>query len=291
MNRDEFARCIASHLPSDRALAAQWAMENHLDTEHERVLVEALSRESVPRIRGIITLALNTIRAASSKGMRDEISAQSESESFVANTLNDLAGMIRHEMQPAIGWVRLAARKEISDFQDSATNRAMEALRRRVDGLVNLAAAQRLPTRKIVSLTESVTGCLSDEYPTSMFKLETSDQPSDEISTDPGLLSLIITNALQNAADAARDIPEGQTPVLISVNVKEARFWITISNRFNGASFNFSSVSASGRTSKHGHRGLGTQVIRLAANRLGYEFELNATGGTATFSLRGYRYE
>lgn len=291
MNREDFASCIASQLPSDRALAAQWAMENHLDPEHERILVEALSRESVPRIRGVLALALNSIRAASSKGRLDKVPAQSQPESYVANTLNDLAGMIRHEMQPAIGWVRLAAQREISDFQGSATNRAMEALRRRVDGLVNLAAAQRLPTRKIVSLTESVTGCLSDEYPSSMFKLETSDQPSDDISTDPGLLSLILTNALQNAADAARDLPEGQTPVLISVSCNDSRFWITISNRFNGASFNFSSVSASGRTSKHGHRGLGTQVIQLAANRLGYEFELNATGGTATFSLRGNRYE
>ncbi|MFE4833345.1 GHKL domain-containing protein [Arthrobacter sp. NPDC056691] len=290
MNRDQFLASLASRLPSERMLAAQWAMENKLEPEFERVLTEALSRESVPRIQNAISLAINAIRSAS--GLHpEETAAKAGSESEIAGVLNELAGMIRHEMQPAIGWVRLAAHKELTDFQASATNRAIEALRRRVDGLANLAAAHRLPVRQIVSLSEAITGCLSDEYPSSMFKLEGSDQPSDEIYTDRGLLDLILANAIQNAADASRDIPNGQGHVLISTSIDGSRFWVTISNRFSGASFKFSSVAASGRTSKQGHRGLGTQVIQLAADRLGYEFELRAAGGTATFSLRGSRYE
>lgn len=290
MNRDEFLEHLASRLPSDRVLAAQWAMENNSEPELERVLVEALSREAVPRIQNAISLALKTCHANPQPHI-DPNQGSSNSEAKFADVLNELPGIIRHEMQPAIGWVRLAARKEISDFQTSATNRAIEALRRRIDGLANLAAAHRLPVRQMVSLGEVITGCLSDEYPSSMFKVEGSEKPSDDIYTDLGLLSLILSNVIQNAADASRDLPDDQRQVLISTSVDEKHFWITVNNRFHGASFNFSSISASGRTSKHGHRGLGTRIIQLAVDRLGYEFDLNAHGGTATFSLRGDRYE
>lgn len=290
MNEDQWLASLASNLPSERMKAAQWAMDNELEKDSGRVLLEALSRERVPRIQKALTLAIHRFQNNGPMELQKSVDGATQ-QPDVAKILNELSGMIRHEMQPAIGWVRLAAHKELPDFQTSATNKAIEALRRRMDGLADLAAAQRLPYRQMVSLTEAVTACISTEYPTTMFKVESSDQPSDEIHTDPGLLSLILSNALQNAADASRDLPSGENPVLIATNVDPKRFWLTISNRFAGASFEYSSVAATGRTSKHGHRGLGTRVMELAVDRLGYEFELRASGSTVTFSLRGNRYE
>lgn len=286
MNKDEFLIALSATLPSERMQAAQWALEHKLPADHQQLLLDAASKEGVPRVREAMAAALAQFDRQSSP----RSDADSSEVPDVVTVLDDLSGIIRHEMQPAIGWIRHAAKKEIVDFESSATNTAIEALLRRVNGLSELAAAHRIPAREIVSLGEILSKCISPEYPSSIFTLDPTDQPSDDILTDSGLMSLILINAVQNAADATRDLPPGEGQVLISTNVNEKRFWLTISNRFVGASFDFSGVSATGRTTKRGHRGLGTRIIDLAANRLGYEFDLKAAGATATFSLRGNRF-
>lgn len=287
MNLEDFDAALLSSLPSVRMQAVQWAIENTLPSEYESILVKAASGEGVPRVRSAMSIAL---RQFSRPILAEETYNAHEGKIEIASLLDDLSGIIRHEMQPAIGWIRHAAKKEIPDFEASATNTATEALLRRVRGLSDLAAAHRLPSRESVSLSEIVSKCISTEYPASMFSLDSVDQPSDDILTDPGLLTLVLANAVQNAADASRDLPPGEGQILISTNVNEKRFWLTISNRFVGASFELSGVSASGRTTKRGHRGLGTRIIELATSRLGYEFDLKAAGATATFSLRGNRF-
>lgn len=288
MNSDDFKEALASELPSARMRAAQWAVEGLLNSEHERLLIDAVARESVPRIRVVLSNALKQFTRTAAEA--PEYSTGESRENHMVEVLEDLSGIISHEMQPVIGWVRFAANKELPDFEVSATNRALEALRRRVDGLAALAAAHRVPVRKIVSLAEVLSSSRSMEHPTSMFTLDQADHPSDDILTDPGLLSLILTNAIQNAVYAVRELPSQEGQVHISTNVNETMFWLTVSNRFTGTSFEYSNVSASGRTSKHGHRGLGTKIIELASERLGYEFDLRAVGSTVTFSLRGNRF-
>jgi len=289
MSEDDFLTSLGSELPSERMWAAQWALDHFLPPTYQQLMVEALARERVPRIQTIMALALNQFDRTRADKAVDEVRASGEALVAV-QILDELAGVIRHELQPAIGWVRFAANREVSEFDTSATNRAVEALRRRVDGLAELAAANRLPARRMLSLREAVAISLAPTFPESMFSVEPNDEASDEIMTDPGLLSLILSNALQNAAEACVDMPPGEASVLITTNIDQKMFWLTITNRFVGASFEYSSVSATGRSSKHGHRGLGTRIIELAAGRLGYDFELRASGATVTFSLRGERF-
>ncbi|GAA1240320.1 hypothetical protein GCM10009633_11690 [Janibacter melonis] len=279
---------LQSGLPSERMKAAEWAVSHTLDDEQRRLVTEALSRERVPRIRDAFSAALRNTDLAKSAPAISAVELDPQ-ESLQA-TLQDLGSLIQHEMEPAIGWIRHAANQEVREFGASATNRAVEGLRRRVDGLVKLANAQRLPEMRLISLAEVVTGSLSSEYPRAMFSFEISTEGSDEILTDPGLLSLIVSNALQNAADASRPLAPEEGQILVSTGTSEDSFWLAISNRFVGAAFDLDSVAASGRTSKVGHRGLGTRVMQLAAGRLGYKVELRAVGSTANFTLRGKRY-
>lgn len=279
---------LQSSLPSERMKAAEWAISNTLDDEQRRLVTEALSQERVPRIRDALGTALRNTDLA--KSAPETSALELDAQESLQATLQDLGSLIQHEIEPAIGWIRHAANQEVREFSASATNRAVEGLRRRVDGLVKLANAQRLPERRLISLSEVVTGCLSSEYPRAMFTFEMPTDESDEILTDPGLLSLIVSNALQNAADASRPLAPEEGQVLISTGISENSFWLAISNRFVGAAFDLDSVAASGRTSKIGHRGLGTRVMHLAAGRLGYKVELRAVGSTANFMLRGKRY-
>jgi sensor histidine kinase regulating citrate/malate metabolism len=111
---------------------------------------------------------------------------------------------------------------------------------------------------------------------------------SDVIETDRGLMAVMMSNAFRNAADATQELPSGETTVVISCGVSEEMFWITISNRFRGASFRMEDVASTGVSSKRG-RGMGVAAMRIAAERLGYEIDLQASGGVAVFSVRGPR--
>lgn len=286
MTDDDVRAALRSTLPSERMKAVQWLLDNEPNETMHEVLLDIANREGVPQIRRAISIVLGKIDSLKDDDF-DQFQDAQEKQSDIALILNELSGIIRHEMQPAIGWVRYSASRELADFEATATNRAIEALRRRVDGLSSLAAAHRLPTRKIVSLSEAISACISDEYRPSTIRLELIGLDSDEIYTDPGLMALILSNAIHNAVEASRETNE---QILITCNVATDAFWVTIRNRFSGTTFDYSGVSPTGRTSKSGHRGLGATIIELSSRRLGYQFDLQATGGTATFSLRGKRY-
>lgn len=293
MNRDEFLVSINSRLPSDRMRAAQWvADENRLDEESRRVLVKALASERVPQIRQRLTELLRASRdspGTASADRRHQGTGAPGQDVDVRQVLDDLAGMIAHELNPAIGWVRHAANREIEDFPASSTNSMIEALRRRVDGLAKIASANRVPVLRPVPLHELLSSQVGLASLGGSVSFDSPEAGDDTIVTDSGLFSLILENAIQSAVDATRDAPPDDRSVLISSAVTDRDFWVKVSNRFVGAGFEYSAVSATGRTSKANHRGLGTRVMEVAASRLGYRLDVRAAGGVATFTLYGAR--
>ena len=204
--------------------------------------------------------------------------------------LDDLAAMIDHEISPAIGWVRHAANREIEEFSGSTTNAMIEALRRRVDGLVKIASASRAPAFQPIALHELLSSQVGLAYLGESLSLEAATGTDDTISTDAGLFSSILENALENAIDGIREIPSQEGNALVTYGVTDRDFWVKITNRFIGTSFEYVSVSASGRTSKAEHRGLGIRAMEIAAGRLGYSIDIRAAGGVAIFTLHGPRY-
>ncbi|WP_082909390.1 GHKL domain-containing protein [Mycolicibacterium iranicum] len=287
MNVDELLQLLRSELPSERIKAAQWAANTTIDRNYKSELIRAAASEGVPRVRQLIEQAIKRIDRGRQDA--DNGSVTTDSGEAAEEILRNISKAIQHETESAIGRLRLCANREIADFEASATNAAIEALRRRVDGLASLAEAHRIAEREFVSLTEIIEQSISPEHPRSMFIIEFDGDGSEEIYTDPGLISLVLVNAIDNAAEASYGLPIDNARVLISANVDEGRFWITIRNGFAGTSFDLRSVGASGRTTKTGHRGMGTKVVELACERLGYEFELSASGAVATFILRGSR--
>jgi len=202
--------------------------------------------------------------------------------------LQELGGIIRHELGPPIGWIRYAATSEISDYESSETKSHIEALRRRVDGLASLAAAHRLPQRVRMSLGELLEESVPADVSPGLFSMDIPDDIDDGIETDPGLFTVLLSNAMQNAVDAGRE-PDETEAVVVAVGLSVEEFWIRISNHFSGASFEFADVAASGVSTKTDHRGLGLRIMKLAAERLGYQIDLSGAGEVATFFVRGKR--
>ena len=276
---------LKSRLPSDRARAAEWWL-GHAEPQHLTLLTEAIANESVPSIKRLLGIASDRIRTRNSPTLPVD-----ESESGATNEasqiLESLSGLIRHETEPVIGWLRRSAAKDIGTGYDSSeTFRNIDLLRRRLRGLEALAAAQRVPRRRRLSLSRMISDCRPAGLSTEVFKSPLDD---DAIDSDPGLLSIIFSNALLNAHEAGSAV-HGEGAIWVESGVSDRDFWVAISNRFNGDSFEFEQFAHSGASSKDSHKGLGLSAMKLAANRLGYELSLTASGGTAFFSVRGGRF-
>lgn len=276
---------LRSELPSVRARAAEWFVVNATQA-HLVLLSEAIEAETVPSVRRLLTLAGRKARTPGSPvavaGLEDEAEPSLPSE-----ILDSLAGLLRHETEPVIGWLRRSAARDIGDgFESSETFKNIDLLRRRLRGLEALAAAHRLPTWTAVSLSWLVDEC----RPPDLAKESLAGVPrtDDVIHSDVGLMSIIVGNALLNAYEAAAH--QGDGAVWVESAVTDRDFWISITNRFEGQGFELDHVAHTGTSTKASHKGLGLSAMRLAAERLGYDLSLTASGGTAFFSLRGARF-
>lgn len=285
----ELKNRLHSTLPSQRAEAAEWVRSNYSPSMIPEIL-DALEKETVPTIRRALAVGL---RMAQSKERQSDDplagTPQNDKVEILSSVLDDLAGLIRHETDPAIGWLRRAAAKEIPNFDASETNAHIETLRKRIIGLETLAAAHRLPHWARITLHEVIQDCKPPDLGADRL-IGKGLERKDSIDTDRGLMTLIVTNALKNASEAASGLPSGQTEVWLETGVSDTHFWLSITNRFDGDSFDFDHVAHTGASNKVDHKGLGISAMRMAAHRLNYTLKLTATGGTVFFSLTGPRY-
>jgi hypothetical protein len=122
---DGLSEGLRSTSPNDRARAASWLIQ-HPHEIPTRDLMRALQAETVPRLRRtllqVLELRQNTQPAGdihTAPGERPVANGAATPDQV------DIAALIRHELSPAVGWIRLAADREIADFGSSDTNEAV----------------------------------------------------------------------------------------------------------------------------------------------------------------------
>jgi C4-dicarboxylate-specific signal transduction histidine kinase len=285
VDEDDMVKSLESALPSERANAASWFIEN-ARSRHRVALANALSRESVPQIRALLSQASHTADRNNSPSF-ERSKSEDTSLTTAEAILDNLATMIRHELEPAIGWIRLAADSEIDNFEDSQTNSAVEALRRRISSLVSLVLSQRGPKREYLSITNLIYQCLPYNLDSQSVTVRVEAGKDDSLYTDKGLLSIILLNAFQNCADALAGQEVTERRVDVEFSTSDEAFWLTVRNRFDGSAFSVDEVTASGITTKLGHKGIGLSMMFAAAKKLAYDLNIQGEGGVATLSLRG----
>jgi C4-dicarboxylate-specific signal transduction histidine kinase len=107
---------------------------------------------------------------------------------------------------------------------------------------------------------------------------------------DPGLLLLIVSNGLRNAAEAVQLIGS-ESPHSIAINwgTTDRDYWVAIMDDGCGLPKGTSALFEIGTTTKdkNVHLGMGLAIAKRAASSLGGSLTLNprSTGGT-TFELR-----
>lgn len=276
---------LLSGSPSRRANAAAWLADNpsEISTQH---LVQSMQKETVPRIRQTLLRVLEARHAAeglsrpSGRAVQRDLPAEEEPPEVQL----DIAALLRHELSPPIGWIRLAGDAEIPGFEDSKTNDAVKRLQRRLDGVIAIIKAgeplrlQRLNLRRL----------LLENWPdaTQPPSLTAPDDEDFEIVGDEGLLVLLLSNVYQNALDASTEAI-GECDVKIAWGRAGGNFWVRVTNSFEGNRFSLDDVSDVGRSSKEAHGGHGMTLICESARRLGMNVSLEGVSGTATLALAG----
>lgn len=275
---------LASPSPSDRLRCAAWIKVNP-DRVSTQTLMRAMQRETVPQIRQLFNDALiqrEAVRANSNTKAPDGVPPN-------YSPVPELARLIRHELSPAIGWIKRAANREIVNFQRSATIDALNRLERRIDSLVSLIRADSVLEFDDCNLETLLRQCWPD------FAADVLFTPADDllgkparIRTDVGLFEVLLANAYQNAIDASSESSD-QREISVTWSVVGDRFWVRITNSFNGTQFDIQDVETTGISTKSGHQGIGIALIKTAADRLGYGFRVAGRSGIATFTLTGAR--
>ena len=253
-----------------------------------RDLLTALQMEPVPRLR----LALNEILEARQKlSETDRPARDSQLESGdVAVSVkleHDFGSLIRHELSPAIGWIRRAANSELERFPESATNAAIRKLQRRLDGLVALTKEVNELRLEDAFLSDLLVESWPDPHSAPKLISESaSEKRVVTVKTDISLFCTLMSNVYQNAIDAAATFDEPDS-IQVAWGVSRNSYWIRVTNRFSGQRFALADVLTGGLTSKSGHQGQGLGVITSAARQLGLSFDIEGQSGTASSVLHG----
>jgi signal transduction histidine kinase len=284
-NLEHNSLLLSSPSPFERQKAATWFAIN--DQEGDSSFIAAvIQRESVPSIRRLLLRALANRQATrdpltdgaavpdghgngSVDGRRPELITQ------------DLSSMIWHELSPPIGWLASSLREESEFYEDGAAWRALQSLERRLEGLISLIKLEEPLSLSHIKLSKAVVDAWPSGKAVPEIRWE-SGADDTEIKTDRGLYNTVLANLFQNALDAA--VPG--TPIVIRVGVVGERFWIRISNHFNGISFEMKN----GRdvvSTKSIQRGRGTGYVFLAAGKLGLEVTIRGQSGIAIASVVG----
>jgi hypothetical protein len=130
---EEFLAGLSSNAPSERARAAAWLLVHAQDIS-TRALVRALQAETVPQVRRVLLEVLELRQKASvtTKLAATDLvvppAGEKSSASEASADAGEIASLVRHELAPAIGWIRLAADAEIPGFASSRTNDAVRRL-------------------------------------------------------------------------------------------------------------------------------------------------------------------
>lgn len=279
---------LGSTAPSERARAAGWLVQ-HPHAITTRALMKALQTETVPQVRRMLLHVLDSRQEPSghvSAGVTSQDSGPPALDAAVSDQV-DIAALIRHELSPAVGWIRLAADSEIPSFAASKTNEAVRKLQRRIDGLVTIIkSGEELNLRRL-----SLPHVLTDNWPdTHSAPLVTpaADEACIDIETDEGLFSMLLSNVFQNAIDASTDAT-GKAVAVINWGYTDQNYWVRVANPFMGERFALTDVVGVGNSSKMAHQGQGLSLVQAVADRLGLAIALEGASGTASFSLSGTR--
>ena len=279
---------VSTRLEAARALAS-------LALPEDRATLQTRRRtEAVPWIRNALARAVVTASVPPQQTRETvpavapaEIYDQDRSEAIYAEALQEAADRFVHELRKPVGRARLYAEKEIVNYEDSRTYKELARLQEFLDGIQALATAAGTATLIDVDLCALVA-----EEVAAVGELEGAPRTELKgaahlnVTTDPALVRLVLSNALKNAVEAVASVGSDE-PITVAFGETDREYYVAILDRGPGVPPVAEQLFEIGASSKRGHVGLGLAIARQASRSLGAEIALsNLEEGLTRFELR-----
>jgi signal transduction histidine kinase len=267
---DHLLRRLTSDAPTERLEAARY-FAAHATREHEPQLREALGRENVHWIRVALKRALARMSAASEVTPAvlsldsEDIPARLATQVY-ADALEEAASQLIHEVEPLLGALRLAAEREVNEFEKSNTRKHLDRLDELLDALSRLRRAASAPKIDEFSLDEVVQQSIQElTLPDNVVIQKAGPQPC-VVEGDSTLVALSLGNGLRNAVEAtyAAGGDLQKLPIIITWGHTDLDCWVSIVDVGIGFKGNLQRAFDMGTTTKAGHLGMGLATAKQA---------------------------
>lgn len=243
--------------------------------------------ESVPWVRAAIEGALASISSSPAAGSEEPISDEGGEEVDVASECLEgvrlTTDRLVHELRSIVGTLRYWAEREHPSYGGSGTERQIERLRRCLEAIDYVGKVARSPTVEQFDLSQLIADEVSAVAGLNDVTTLIGPQPLISIG-DRGVVGLVLSNALRNAAESGGDQPPA---VHVNWGETEIEYWVAVFDRGSGLPQEPEALFDFGSTTKQGHVGAGLAIVGQAAVALKGTVTLSEEAdGTTKFEFR-----
>ena len=279
MNRSEALGLLTSGSAVDRLRAAR-ALRHLAELSDREAIRAALLAESDSWVRAALS-RIDSSDAERPAGRRSPENVVEDVAQLIrdvrARTIEELTAMVTHELEPLLGTLRTVSMKEVSDFDESSTRRAISGIESLLSALRTFNRASGAPSVSDFSLsdliTETITFVQDERLQQGATEILVAIARNDHVlaSGDPSLIRLVFTNILRNALEASDPIAGGEgRAVIVSWGTTDRDHWMSVIDRGIGLPSGASRMTEPGVTTKarSAHSGMGLAVCAIALQNM-----------------------
>jgi len=184
-----------------------------------------------------------------------------EIEEIQSAAVSDSIGQVLHEIEPVVGALKVVARGEIENYQDSKLKEEFDRLDELLQTFEDWRRVEQSPRYSLTNVCELVSFQAGREKPDGI-EFEINISKDLEFSTDQALLKIVFSNAIRNAVDSTLNVDlNDRRSIVMSAGRSEIGLWASVLDRGLGLPDKDKPILSSRYSTKPGHRGMGLAII------------------------------
>lgn len=222
-------------------------------------------------------------------GTREDDLVDPERSEIYRQALDEVTGNLTHELRKGIGYARLAAETDVPGYDESLTRRRLDDLAALVDAIHRLGESTKLGRLREFDLADWIKRVASEQAARHDHPIEFAGPSYLVAFADPDALRIVVTNAVQNAAEAVETVVDGAAPpILVAYGDTDKDYWVSILDRGPGPPPGRRNAFGRLVTNKPGtdHRGIGLALAKNVIDALGGTIDLTPRERGAGAELR-----
>ena len=275
MNKSEALGLLTSGSAVDRLRAAR-ALRRLAEPTDGEAIAAVLATESDAWVRAALTKIKPSGAESSSRRGSPENVVEDVAQlirDVRTRTTEELTAMVTHELEPLVGSLRLACMRDVPDFEESNTRRAIFGIESLLAALHGLNRASGVPSVTDFNLSDTITETVASvqdqrlQQSASNIAVKLARDDPVAASGDASLVRLVFANILRNALEASDGVARNiARSVVVSWGTTDRDSWISVIDRGVGLPLGASRMIEPGVTTKDKsiHSGMGLAVCVIA---------------------------